>query len=248
MNTTININDSFFKGVYKEVWRKLVPSGLTDAEVDFIESVAQLKANATVLDLMCGYGRHTLELAKRGYNVTAIDNLPDYINEIEQASGDSQVYTQLNSLIEMHLNGIFDAIICMGNSFSFFSKEEAQSILHQLATHMHKDSVFIINTWMLGEIAIRHFKEKEWFYAGEFKYLHDCAYYFHPSRIESEHTIIAPDGRIEVNKGVDYIFTIPELQAMMLEAGLSIEGIYSTPRKRPFKIGDTRAYIVVCKQ
>jgi hypothetical protein len=148
----------------------------------------------------------------------------------------------------MQLTNTFDVAICMGNSFSFFSKEEAQEILYTISAHLHTGGCFIINTWMLGEIAIRHFKEKEWFYAGEYKYLHDCRYLFNPSRIESEHTIVSPDGHAETFKGVDYIFTLPELEELLLEAGLVVGGVFSTPRKKPFKMGDTRAYITAYKK
>jgi SAM-dependent methyltransferase len=249
-STSDNINDTFFWGIYKDVWRRLVPDGLTEAETDFIEQAATLLSGASVIDLMCGYGRHTLQLAKRGHKVTAIDNLPDYIQEIcEKAEAEAlSVKTQLNSLLAMQLTDTYDAAICMGNSFSFFSKEEAQQILATISAHLRVGGCFIINTWMLGEIAIRHFKEKEWFYAGEYKYLHDCCYLFNPSRIESEHTIVPPDGQAESFKGVDYIFTLPELDELLKGAGLIIDGIYSTPRKKPFKMGDTRAYITAYKK
>jgi cyclopropane fatty-acyl-phospholipid synthase-like methyltransferase len=247
-SATANINDTFFSGLYKDVWRKLVPEGLTEAEVDFIQIVGALQPEAAVLDLMCGYGRHTLELARRGYTVTAIDNLPDYIDEIKVNGKGMAITTQVNSLTTMQLTGTYDAAICMGNSFSFFNKEEARHILHKLSAHLRTGACFIINTWMLGEIAIRHFKEKEWFYAGEYKYLHDCRYLFNPSRIESEHTIITPEGVAESYQGVDYIFTLPELADILKEAGLMIDGVYSTPRKKLFKVGDTRAYITAYKQ
>ena len=78
-----NINNNFFQGIYKEVFRKEIPNGLTEAEADFIEEIGMLKRNSRILDLMCGYGRHAIELAKRGYHVTAIDNSKDYIAEIQ---------------------------------------------------------------------------------------------------------------------------------------------------------------------
>src|SRR3954463_11178542 len=80
--SSTNINNSFFRGVYKNAWRKIIPQGLTEAEVDFILDVASLKADNELLDLMCGYGRHSLEIARRGIKVIATDNLEDYIDEI----------------------------------------------------------------------------------------------------------------------------------------------------------------------
>src|SRR3954469_25111682 len=81
-----NINNIFFDGMYKEVWRTIIPAGLTEAECDFIIDQAQLTSGDKVLDIMCGYGRHSLELARRNCKVTAVDNLPDYIEEIRKTS------------------------------------------------------------------------------------------------------------------------------------------------------------------
>src|SRR5690349_8699958 len=79
-----NINSNFFDGYYKDIWRTLMPDALTNAEVDYLVNEAQLEAGDKVLDLMCGYGRHALLLARLGVNVTAVDNLIDYVNEIKE--------------------------------------------------------------------------------------------------------------------------------------------------------------------
>jgi hypothetical protein len=76
----------------------------------------------------------------------------------------------------------------------------------------------------------------------------DYRFQFHPSRIESEHTIVSPEGNLEVIHGVDYIFTLSEIEDMCQEAGLVTKDLFSTPRKRPFRMGDNRVYIVVGKK
>lgn len=244
-----NINDSFFDGIYKEVWRKLIQPGLSEAECDFIQDVAALQKGDTVLDLMCGYGRHALELARRGFKVTAIDNLDDYISEIRSTAQEEGLPLEAfaNSALEVQLIHSYKAIACMGNSFAFFSRTDAVSLLKKLATHLQSDGSLIINSWMIAEIAIKHFREKEWYELDGYKYLMDYQFHFQPSRIESKHTIISADGSIDTIEGVDYIFTLAEMETMFNEAGLTTTSIYSTPRKRAFKMGDARIYIVAEK-
>ena len=48
-------------------------------EVDFILDLCDLKPGARILDLACGFGRHALELAGRGYAVVGVDITPAYI-------------------------------------------------------------------------------------------------------------------------------------------------------------------------
>lgn len=45
----------------------------TIGEVDFIEKEVNCDKNVRILDIGCGTGRHAIELAKRGYNVTGVD-------------------------------------------------------------------------------------------------------------------------------------------------------------------------------
>jgi cyclopropane fatty-acyl-phospholipid synthase-like methyltransferase len=244
-----NINNTFFEGFYKDVWRKLIPNGLTEAEADFIIDIAPLDDNLKVLDLMCGYGRHSIELAKRGAQVTAVDNSLEYIEEIKQASASNSLNIEAlcEDVITISLDDVYDTAICMGNSFAFFKEEEVLRILRNLSTYIKRDGTFIINTWMIGEIAIRHYREKDWFYVDDYKYLVDNKYCFNPTRIESEHIIIRSDGETEALKGVDYIFTLAELQNLFEQTGFTLSDIYSTPRKKKFQFNDTRAYIVAKK-
>jgi SAM-dependent methyltransferase len=247
--STDNINNSFFNSVYKDVWKKLIPNGLTEAEVDFIMETAGLQPGDKVLDIMCGYGRHSIELGKRGIDVTSIDNLNEYIEEIKANAHEQNLPVRgiKAGILEVELKENYDAIICMGNSFSFFNKEETSQILKKLSLSLKPGGILIINSWMIAEIALKHFKEKDWFQVEEYKYLLDYKFHFQPNRIESEQTIVSADGTVDVLKGIDYIFSLDELESMFLDAGLSTKELYSTPRKRRFVLGDGRIYIVVEK-
>jgi cyclopropane fatty-acyl-phospholipid synthase-like methyltransferase len=248
--STENINSDFFKGIYKDVWRKEIPLGLTEAEADFIEEIAHLKKQDNILDIMCGYGRHSLELARRGYNVTAMDNSKEYIAEIETIANNEKLSVNAiqEDVSEAILSDQYDAVICMGNSFAFFNAETAFSILKRLASCLQSGGVFIINTWTIAEIAIKSFQERTWHYIDDYKFLTESKYLFHPTRIESNYTILASSGKVETLKGIDYIFSFSELEAMLNKAGFKMEEAYSTPRKRKYNFGDARAYIVATKQ
>ena len=45
----------------------------TTGECDFIENELNFDKSVKILDVGCGTGRHSIELTKRGYNVTGID-------------------------------------------------------------------------------------------------------------------------------------------------------------------------------
>ena len=74
-----NVNNTYFDGYYKEIWRSYIPPELTVKETDFMIRHFNLQPGNKVLDIMCGYGRHAIALAEKGISVTAVDNLSEYI-------------------------------------------------------------------------------------------------------------------------------------------------------------------------
>src|SRR6185295_2186569 len=110
-----NVNDVYFEGSYKEIWRSLIPTQLTEKEVDFMVSYFDLKKGSKVLDLMCGYGRHAIALGKKGISVTAIDNLGEYISEINQIAKEDALPVKgiKADILQYKINEKYDLALCM---------------------------------------------------------------------------------------------------------------------------------------
>jgi SAM-dependent methyltransferase len=244
-----NINDTFFDGYYKEIWKTIIPDELTVKEVDFMIPYFNLKEGSRVLDLMCGYGRHAIALAKKGMAVTAVDNLSDYINEISEVAEKEQLPLKLvkTDVLGYKTGELSDLVICMGNSLNFFNAEDASKFLGIVSAHLIKGGHLLINTWSIAEIVFKNFKEKSWSQIGDLKFLTDSKFLFNPTRIETESTIISNDGKTEVKQGIDYIFSLNELEAMLKMAGLSLKEVYSIPGRKKFTAGEPRAYLVAEK-
>lgn len=244
-----NINDTFFDGYYKEIWRCLIPDELTVKEVDFMLPYFNLQPGSKVLDLMCGYGRHAVALARKGMFVTAVDNLGDYINEISEVTEKEQLPLKAlkGDVINYRIDDSFDLVICMGNSLNFFNADDIAKLLTNISAHLKKGGHLLINSWSIAEIAIKNFKEKTWSNIGDLKFLTDSKFLFHPTRIETESITISPDGKTENKTGVDYIFSINEMEEMLKSAGFILKEVYSIPGRKKFSIGEPRAYLVAGK-
>jgi cyclopropane fatty-acyl-phospholipid synthase-like methyltransferase len=244
-----NINDTYFDGAYKEIWRTIIPDELTVKEVDFMLPYFNLQPGSKVLDLMCGYGRHALALAGKGVAVTAVDNLQDYITEIQQTATKENLPVKAvkAAVTDYKTDDIFDLVICMGNSLQFFNADDTINLLRNIAAQLKKGGHLLINSWSIAEIAIKNFTAKSWSHVGDLKFLTDSKYLFYPTRIETETTIIFPDGSIEEKTGIDYIFSINEMEAMLKAAGLVLKEVYSIPGRKKFTLGEPRAYLVAEK-
>ena len=245
-----NINDTYFDGYYKDIWRTIIPEVLTTREVDFITPYFNLKPNNKILDIMCGYGRHALALARKGMTVTAIDNLAEYIKEIKEiAQKENLPVTAIQSdVINYKADSDFDLALCMGNSLNFFNADDTFDIIKAVAGHLKTGGKFLINSWSLAEIVSKNFKEKNESLIAGMKFLTESKYLYNPTRIETQSTIIAPDGTVETKTGIDYIFTTTEIEIMLNKAGFKINEMYSIPGKKKFEEGEPRIYIIAEKK
>ena len=244
-----NVNNTHFNGYYKEIWRSYIPNELTVKETEFMIRHFSLQPGSSVLDIMCGYGRHAISLAEKGISVTAVDNLNDYVNELAETARTKNlpIHVIEADVIGYQADKMFDLAVCMGNSICFFNREETVKLLKMISSHLVQGGHLLINTWMLAEIAFNSFRAKVWENVGDLKFITDSKYLLHPSRIETNHFIIAPDGTTETKQAIDYIYSIAEMDMMLAEAGLIISEIYSIPSRKKFTLGDPRAYIVAKK-
>ncbi len=245
-----NINNSYFDGYYKEIWRNLIPVELTVKETDFIFSYFNLQSGQKVLDLMCGYGRHALAMANKGIAVTAVDNLDAYITEIIEIADKSSLPVEAlkSDILKFEVKDSFELAVCMGNSLCFFDRADTISILKKVYNYLNPGGHFFINTWMLAEIIFNNFQSKSWTQVGELKFITESKYLLQPSRIETEHLILDSGNNRELKKAVDYIYSIAEMEQMLIESGFVLKEIYSIPGKKKFTLGDPRAYIVAEKR
>lgn len=66
--------DSFFDEGYEETFRRLGKYDSTEADINNLLGLAPIPEGGRILDVPCGWGRHTGELHRLGYTVTGIDS------------------------------------------------------------------------------------------------------------------------------------------------------------------------------
>lgn len=89
----------------------------TKEQVDFIIEKMNLKGNERILDLACGYGRHALEFARRGYEVVGVDITEDYVNYGNQEASKEKLNAHfiLSDIREVNFESEFDVVLNMAD-------------------------------------------------------------------------------------------------------------------------------------
>src|SRR5437016_12854634 len=94
----------------------------TPAEIDRLEALLQLHPPRRILDLPCGQGRHAIELARRGYEVTGVDLSP-YMLAVakERAEANGVGVRWLAGDMREPLPGeVFDLVLNLFTSLGYF--------------------------------------------------------------------------------------------------------------------------------
>lgn len=102
-------------------------SAMTSQEVDMFRNYLDLKPSDTILDLCCGQGRHTLELARRGFNAEGYDRSRYLIQKARTTSkkeGLSTRFREGDARKLPYADCCFDVVMVMGNSFGYFETEK----------------------------------------------------------------------------------------------------------------------------
>lgn len=120
-----------------------------EQHVNFLVKALSLQGNEKILDLGCGMGRHTLALAKRGYNVLGIDISEFLIKQAEEELVRSQSLKAAFLVRNMyHLEdvGLFDVIINMFTSFGYYEddKENAR-VFSVVKDHLKSEGKFFLD-------------------------------------------------------------------------------------------------------
>lgn len=99
----------------------------TEAEVDRALAMLGASGSERVLDLACGTGRHSLELARRGFAVVGVDISPDLL---EIAESDATAQSLDASFVEVDLRKLdfhdeFDLVLNLNDgAVGYFETEE----------------------------------------------------------------------------------------------------------------------------
>lgn len=195
----------------------------TESEVDFLEEELDLSKGDSVLDVGCGTGRHSLELARRGYNVTGIDLSENMLAEGRKAAEKENLnieWIKANA-VDFQLEEQYDSAVCLcEGAFGLLDMGEDPinrdiKILRNISRSLKPGAKFIL-TALNGLRKIREYTDED-VEAGKFDPINIVQYFPAKEVIDD-----APDDMILQEKG----FLATELRHMHETVGLEIENFW----------------------
>ncbi|MBD0329144.1 MAG: class I SAM-dependent methyltransferase [Thermoleophilia bacterium] len=223
--------DGFFEGDWLEVVALAISDERTQQQADFLVERLALEPGARVLDLACGHGRVTLELARRGYRATGLDLSARSLAVARGAAEGEGLEVDLieADMRELPPTGDFDAVVNLFTAFGYFEDErENERVLEGVARALRPGGAFLIDTVSLLGLMGRY-RDRMWeVQEGGVLFLQEHRFDVLRGRNEARWTFVHPDGRRSEIVHSVRAYAPHELAAMLERAGLPVEAAWGS--------------------
>lgn len=247
-----NWYEDFFQGIACEVWENAVPVEMTNQEVDFLLGELNLQPGQRILDVQCGFGRHAIPLARKGFEVVGIDISETFIRNL--AAKSKAEYLPITAIradiLSVPLEYSFSAAICMGNSFGYFGYDKLKRSVEKVAFCLQPGAKFVINSGMLAESILPNlltYAKQNTYTIGDVVMEVSNEYDAGESCLVSN-LLYTRGAKTEAQAFKHYVFTLGEIRRLLESCGLRLIAAYGDVSLTEFKLGDRQAYLVAEKK
>jgi SAM-dependent methyltransferase len=218
-------------------------------EVDNAVSLLGILPGASVLDLCCGVGRHSLELARRGFQVTGVDRTSAYLErackqaeeeglDIEFVQDDMKAFCRPEA---------FDAGVNLFTSFGYFEDpQDDRQVVMNMYKSLRPGGVFLMD--MAGkEIVARIFRERDWRQEGDMTILEERKVSRNWGWMENRWIILKDGEEQEVRLSLR-LYSAVELSTLLSDCGFGRADVYGDMAGSPYDHTAQRLVVVAHKE
>ncbi|MEQ9437817.1 MAG: class I SAM-dependent methyltransferase [Cyclobacteriaceae bacterium] len=159
---------------FVEKWDELIDwDARTEGEEDFFINELKHRNKKKILDVATGTGFHSVKLLEAGFEVWSADGSPNMLAKAFQNGRDRKHILRTIQAdwrwLNRDVHGRFDALICLGNSFThLFAEHDRRKALAEFYSALRHDGVLVIDHRNYDTILDEQFQSKHtYYYAGE---------------------------------------------------------------------------------
>ncbi len=159
---------------FVDKWDELIDwEARAKSEGRFFIDVLKARGKETVLDVATGTGFHSIQLLKAGFDVTSADGSAEMLaRAFDNARDQGLVLKTVHAdwrWLNKDVKGKYDAIICLGNSFThLFEENDRRRALAEFYAALKHDGILIIDQRNYDRILDDGFATKhKYYYCGD---------------------------------------------------------------------------------
>ena len=222
MDVQSNWWEHFFEGAPVDLWLQAVSPEQTAREADSLVQALDVSPRAELLDVPCGGGRLSVELASRGHHVTGVDWSHEFLAHARSSDAARDVTWERRDMRDLPWPARFDGAFCLGNSFGYLDDEGNEAFLHAVAAALKPGARFVLETPMVLENMLGSIHERPWWRVGDMRLLVVNRYDPVRGRLDVEYTHIS-SGHVDTRYGSHRAYTYRQLVELLERAGFTVQ-------------------------
>lgn len=233
--------DAFFSDFYLRAYADDEQRPVTEAQALAAARLAGAEEGGELLDVPCGFGRHSVPLALAGYRVTGVDRSATLLEEARRRAGGERwpKLVQADYRDLPFADESFPAAVNLFTSLGYLGDEEDTRVLAEIGRVLQPGGRLVIET-MDRDRLVLNWSDSDWRLLGEGRLLLEQRTFDAATGVaQTTQTLIDGGGERESRHYSVRVYSATELLGMLARAGFAeakcygdLEGGDFTPDSR----------------
>ena len=214
--------DAFFSDFYLRAYADDARQDEAEEQALAAVRLTGCEPGADVVDVPCGFGRHTIPLARAGYRAVGVDRSAALLDEARKRAGGERwpKFARADYRELPFAEGSFDAAVNLFTSLGYLGDEEDVKVLAGIRRVLRPGGKLVIET-MHRDRLVEVFNENTWHALGQGRMLLEQRTFDVAAGVaQTTQTVIDTEGRDSRTYSVR-VYTATELLAMVARAGFA---------------------------
>lgn len=235
----------FFDEDYLRTLPFLTPQA-TQSEAEFVLASMELPAGAQLLDVGCGYGRHAMEMAARGYHVVGLDlSLPLLVRGGEEAHRRGLTINFVRGdMRELDFDNQFDGAYCLFSTFGYFDDDANKQTVANIGRALRPGGKLVLEV-LNRDYLISDLPTRVWWEGEGCVVLEEVDFNYFASRVHVNRSVVFDDGRQVEQEFSLRAYALHEIGRVLHGAGFRVLEVSGGYQVRGRFFGNQSRHLVV---
>jgi SAM-dependent methyltransferase len=217
--------ERFFGEAYLRTVRTATPKEVA-AECDFIERALRVPAGSRVLDVGCGLGAQTVDLASRGYQMVGLDISATMVSRAVDEAVDRglQIEFMCGDMREVTFEEPFEALLCWGTTFGYFNEEENELAIRQFRRALKPNGTLLLDI-INRDFMIGSQPNQVWFEVDTAVCMEETDFDYETSRLRVKRRVASHSGQQTDRRYSIRLYALHEIRALLERNGFRIDEV-----------------------
>jgi SAM-dependent methyltransferase len=217
--------EHFFGEAYLRTVRTATPKEVA-VECDFIERAIRVPVGSRVLDVGCGLGVQTVELASRGYHLVGLDISATMVSRAYDEAEDRglQIDFVRGDMRDVTFEEPFDALLCWGTTFGYFTEEENELAVRQFHQALKPNGTLLLEV-VNRDFMIGSQPNQVWFEVDGAVCMEETDFDYEASRLRVKRRVASHSGQQNDRRYSIRLYALHEIRSLLERNGFRVDEI-----------------------